>query len=271
MTKNNWQDFFEDYYFDRLDAKSKSAFETALSENTELQSEYNEFLSLAQSTELSSIKNELLEKREINDYLKTNFRKNRYSKKWLWVLIAFLLLLVGVLSYPSLTELKLKTTEVYQQEEKEEEEEEFFSAEKEIQEEESELIPESKEQEETFQEFDLKNEENLSMKIAMVNDYLKRSYNSDVLTRGLSQRENNNDQNLQHCILLIQNTEYNKALNCLESEGMAPYTTEYYWLKALAHLGLGNYNKTIENLELVQRDRLTNFLKHANDLRNELK
>lgn len=263
--ETRFKDFFDDYYFGTMDSKMKKAFEAALSNDPELKTDYMEFVRIVQSGELSLIKDELQQSEAVKSFLEKNFRANnsKRKRKWYWLVFGVILILAFMFfivpTFFITNDEKEEGGSIEQSENIETQSE--FKQDTTIKEEDA-YTPSSPIEEQVPIESDVR----VNLRIAMVNDYLKKSYFTEIQTRGFSNQQRNEISPFKECIENIRNSDYDKALKCIEMNSEGQEFKEEMWLLSLSHLGLGNEQKAIDYLNKVSSDRLNNFSHLAREL-----
>lgn len=266
MTNGNWVEVFEDYYFGRLDDGTIAVFESALTGNPDLKEKYLAFVSVIQSGELNNIKEELLSKKEVRDFFADNFKRRKpWYRRFPFllgiILIAgvFLFLVYYLQSHQDFPDEKIELLEgddgqglpEYEVETSGEENKEFLN---------------EGNEEEFFEPVEEVEDGEILKRVAIVNDYIKRSYAGEIITRGSSIVEGIDEKSAHECLPLLLESQFKAVLVCLDDRQDESDVTEILWLKSLAHFGLGEREKAIELLEVIKRDRLSKFLPYTNQL-----
>lgn len=267
MTVTNWECYFENYYFNRLDAEARKAFEHAMSTNSNLKQDYIRFQFNVKAGELSSVKNQIINKKEVSKFLGKEFRKKNRFKNGVISLLS-VLVISGTMAFFLISEHndeEIKPTE-------------FDNELKQINQDTKDVNPndgikhiqEDRKKQYYKNDIQTQKEKVVKPKIAMVNDYLDRSYNSEILTRGRIHPQIESSEELSPCILLIRKSMYEDALQCVELAEQQPNLAEHLWLKSLIHLALGNNESTKKYLKELKQNRQSYFFTFAVSLENEL-
>lgn len=269
MNRDEWEKFFEDYYFDRLDVKSRRDLEDAFKRDPDLEEEYKEFTRIAEVGKLSQIKAELRNKPEVRRILDKKAGWRGFSSIWLILLLGAILIIGLFMVWPSQgavtdidddLEVKGSVNELPTEEAAPETDQFKTDDEAEI----LDIDPDDS-------DYQLESTGEINRRQAMALEYLERSYTDDILLRGVDTISPLDQTTLfNSCVQYFRVVDFSSAIECINEHESIVSDTEKNWLLALAHLGLDEREEAASYLDRVVNDRFSIFFPNARSLQLEL-